>query len=216
MLEQKQGQIGNLHVIGVKLAIEREHQFSSYFSDYERFSNSTTIISQILIFFLPLTCNKKFYAWKVKISFSCNVCRISCRFENCSCFCSNIDSFWLLFFWRSKNTFYKRGIYIYIYWVLFWSYVAVNASNQGIICACMIFLPSCFISIYIFFIYELCCFYDFGDNEVTTLLWLHALLDRSWWNLHSIWLIEKQAHFVHEHFSIIYIFYKKITIYYEN
>ena len=49
VLEQKQGQFWNLQVI-INKVIERDLQFSPYFSDDGRFSNSTTIISQILIF----------------------------------------------------------------------------------------------------------------------------------------------------------------------
>ena len=67
-------------------------------------------------------------------------------------FFSTIDSFWLLFFWRFKNAFYRWGkctyiyiyiyIYICIYWVLLGGFDTINASNQRTICFCIIFQPS--------------------------------------------------------------------------
>ena len=33
---------------------------------------------------------------------------ISCRSQICLCFCSSIDSFWLLFFWNFKNKYPKK------------------------------------------------------------------------------------------------------------
>ena len=49
--------------------------------------------------------------WK---SSSVTLCRIQCKFQNCICFSSSIDSFWLLFFWRSKNETYRKAIFIII------------------------------------------------------------------------------------------------------
>ena len=102
------------------------------------------------------------------------LCWIRCGFQNCLCFFPSIDSFWLLFFWRFKSTFYRRGKYVYIciYWVLLRGFDAINASNQWKICSCMIFQPSCFILYFINSINSvvLC---EIFYNDVTTLLWRH-------------------------------------------
>ena len=91
-------------------------------------------------------------AQKIEKTGFITLCRIKFRFQNCPCFYSRTDSFWLLFFWRFKNTFYRRAEYIYncIYWVSLWCLEAINASNQETICSCMIFQSSCFILYFIF------------------------------------------------------------------
>ena len=96
------------------------------------------------------------------------MCGIWCRFQNCPCFSSSIDSFWLIFFWRFKNALYRRDKYVYIciYWVLSGGFDAINASNQRTICSCMIFKPSCFILYFIFSI-NLIVFYEIFYNDVT-------------------------------------------------
>ena len=83
-------------------------------------------------------------------------------------FFSSIDSFWLLFFWRFKNAFYRRGkcIYICIYWVLLGGFDTINASNQRTLWFCMIFQPSWFILYFIFSINSI-VFYDIFYNDVT-------------------------------------------------
>ena len=92
--------------------------------------------------FLHLTCNKKKWLKKLKN-----------RFHN-SC----------------ENTFYRRAIYVNkcIYWVLLLCLEAINASNQGTICSCMIFQASCFI-LYFIFPMKLDVFYALFYNDVTTL-----------------------------------------------
>ena len=66
-------------------------------------------------------------------------------------------------------------IYIYIYGVLVWCCVAIKAPNQGIICSCMIFQPSCFI-LYFNFSMNLVVFYEIFYKDVTTLLCRHSFL----------------------------------------
>ena len=175
LLEEKQGQIWNQHWIPHKV-MKPYFKFSSYFSDDRRFSNRYILFQKIPIFW-PLTCNKKNFVLQNCKYLFITLCRIQCRFQNCPCFSSSIDNFWLLFFWRFKNTFYVRGIYIYIYIcicrVLLWCFEAINTSNQGTICSCMIFYPSCFI-LYIIFSMNLIIFY----TDVTTLLWRHSFFDR--------------------------------------
>ena len=96
------------------------------------------------------------------------MCGICCRFQNCPCFSSSIDSFWLIFFWRFKNAFYRRGkcIYMRIFWVLLGGFDAINASNQRTICSCMIFQPSWFVLYFIFSINSF-VFYEIFYNDVT-------------------------------------------------
>ena len=53
MLEEKQGQFWNLHVILNRVS-ETYFQFSFYFSDDRRFSNKPTIIRKIFLVFLTL------------------------------------------------------------------------------------------------------------------------------------------------------------------
>ena len=65
--------------------------------------------------FLDLWPAIKNLGLKIEKSLYVTLCRIQCRFQNCLCFSSSIDSFSLLFYWRMKNTFYERGKYIYIY-----------------------------------------------------------------------------------------------------
>ena len=93
---------------------------------------------------------------------------IWCRFQNCPCFSSNLDSFCLIFFWRFKNAFYRRDKYVYIciYWVLLGGFDDINASNQRTICSCMIFQPSCFILYFIFSINSI-VFYEIFYIDVT-------------------------------------------------
>ena len=91
-----------------------------------------------------------------------------------SLFFSSIDSLWFLFFWRFKNTFYRKGkcIYIYIYMHIMIAILsnirrfdAINASNQRTICSCMIFQPLCF-KLAIFSINSI-VFYEIFYNDVT-------------------------------------------------
>ena len=104
-----------------------------------------------------------------------------------------------------------------IYWVLLLCLEAINASNQGTICSCMIFQPSCFI-LYFIFPMNLVVFYALFYNDVTTLLWRHSFFERSQWKLHSICKIVNKRHFVCENFLFLIfgIFMEKITINYEN
>ena len=97
-----------------------------------------------------------------------SLCGIQFRFQNCPCFSSSLDSFWLIFFWRFKSAFYRRDKYVYIciYWVLLGGFDAINASNQRTICSCMIFQPSCFILYFIFTI-NLIVFDEIFYNDVT-------------------------------------------------
>ena len=153
-------------------------QFSSYYSYDRRSSNRNIFFSQKYWFFEIWPAIKKTFGSKNWKSGFITLCRIQCRFQNCLYFYSSIVSFWLLFFWRFKNTFYGRGIYICIYWVLLECFEAINASNQETICSYMIFQPLCFISYLIFFC-ELGLFYAIFYNDVTTLLWRHSFFDRS-------------------------------------
>ena len=107
-------------------------------------------------FFLTLTCNNKNFGSKNWKPGFITLCGIGCRFQNCLCFYSSIDTFWLLFFWRfKKHILQERQMYIYIciYCVLLGGFDAINASNQRTICSCMTFQHSCFISY--FFLYKL-------------------------------------------------------------
>ena len=57
-------------------------------------------------------------------------------------------------------------IYICIYCVLLGFFEAINASNQRVICSCMIFQPSCFTLYFIFSINSI-VFYEIFYNDVT-------------------------------------------------
>ena len=94
---------------------------------------------------------------------------IWCRFQNCPCFPSIIDSFWLIFFWRFKNAFYRRDKYVYIciYWVLLGGFDAINASNQRTIWFCMIFQPSWWFILYFIFSINSIVLYEIFYNDVT-------------------------------------------------
>ena len=63
----------------------------------------------------------------------------------------------------------EANIYMRIYWVLLWFFDAINASNQRIICSCMVFQPSCFILYFIFSI-NFVIFYEIFYNDVTHFL----------------------------------------------
>ena len=137
--------------------------------------------------FRPLTCNEKNRPenWK---SLYVTLCGIQCRFQNCLCFSSSIDCFWLLFFWRPMNeTLQKSNFYNY-HWLFIIIIIVLrnymNASNHEIICAWMTFQPSCFI-LYFVYLWTL-FFYELGDDDVTTLLWRHTFLDWLQWILQSI------------------------------
>ena len=83
-------------------------------------------------YFWTLTCNKKIFGSRNRKSGFITFCGIWCRFQNCLCFYSSIDNFWLLFFWRFKKHILKeRQMYIYIctYCVLLGCFDAINASN---------------------------------------------------------------------------------------
>ena len=60
------------------------------------------------------------------------------------------------------------------------SYEAINVSNQGTLCSCIIFQPSCFI-LYSIFSMNLVFFYEIFYNDITTLLYdvTHFYFDRS-------------------------------------
>ena len=141
MVEQNQGQIWNLHRIPHKV-MKPNFQFSSYYSHDRRYSNRNIFFPKILIFFFVWPAIKKiFWLKKLKIGLHTS-CRIQRRFQNCPCFYSSIDCFWLLFFWMfKKHILQESQIYIYkfIYWVLLLFLEAINASNQGTICSRTIF-----------------------------------------------------------------------------
>ena len=122
--------------------------------------------------FKTLTCKEKNMPEKWK-SRSIVLCGIQFRFQNCLCFSSSIDSFWLLYFWRFKNTFYGRDKYIMHILSIIMVFEAINASYQGTIYFCMIFQLSFFI-LYIIFNMNLVVFYAIFYNDVTTLLWRHS------------------------------------------
>ena len=98
--------------------------------------------------------------WK---SLCVTLCRIQCRFQNCLCFSSSIDSFQLLFFWRFKNTFYWRGKYICMHIILsiirvFWSYKCILSRNRVFlydISAFMFYFICYFFSMNLVFFYEI-------------------------------------------------------------
>ena len=168
-----------------------------------------------LVFFLTFDLQfKKIWDeyWK---SLCIVLCGIRFSFQTCFFF-SSIDNFWLVFFWRLKNTFCKSQIYIYIctYWVLLRGFDAINASNQRTICSCMIFKPSCFILYFIFSINSAISmkFSIMMSPRYNDFTHFHQF----WWKLHSICKIEFEDLFVRGTFLIFGIFIEKITIYYEN
>ena len=179
MLEQKQGQIWNLHWIAHKV-MKPSFLFSFYYSHDRRSSNRKIKKIPKILIFLTLNCNKKNGLKNLKSGFI-TLCGIQCRFQNCPCFfILALIVFDFYSFKGSKNIFYRRAKYMYkcIYRVLLLCLVAINASNQGTICSCMIFQPSCFI-LYFIFPMNLVVFYDLFYNDVTTLLWRHSFFDRS-------------------------------------
>ena len=130
-----------------------------------------------------------------------------------SLFFSSIDSFWLLFFWRFKNAFYRTGKYIYIYiyiciyWVILEGFDAINASNQRTRCSCMIFQPSWFILYFIFSINSI-VFYEIFYNDVTASRDVTYLFtDRD-----EIWIAYVKSNSKHILFMIIFWF----TIYFSR
>ena len=156
---------------------------------------------KILIFF-TVTCNNKIFGWKNWKSSFTTLCTIQCRSKTVLVFILAliIFDFYLLKVQKTQFT-GEPNIYIYkcIYWVLLLCLEAINASNQGTICSCMIFQPSCFI-LYFIFPMNLVVFYALFYNDVTTLLWRHSFSDLSQWKLHSICKIENKRHCVCENF----------------
>ena len=99
MLERKQGQCWNLHWIPNKV-MKRHFKFSFIFC---------LIYFSLLFFFWPHQNNML----KIKKSLH-NFVQNSMQISILAFFSSSIDSFWLLFFWKSTNTFYeKKNKYIY-------------------------------------------------------------------------------------------------------
>ena len=157
MLEEKQGQFWNLHRIPNKTSYP-DFRFFLLFCCFFR-----------VLFGLKISnCN---FIWKSSI-IEKNKTKIANQdtkfFQNCPCFSSSLDSFWLIFFWRFENVFYRRDKYVYIciYWVLLGAFDAINASDHRTICSCMIFQPSCFILYFIFSINSI-VFYEIFYNDVT-------------------------------------------------
>ena len=162
MLEEKQGQFWNLHRIPNKTSYPGFRFFLLFCCFFHVFSGLK--ISN---------CN---FIWKSSIIEKRRKSKIRmqiqdaswCRFQNSPCFSSSLVSFWLIFFWRFKNAFYRRDKYVYIciYWLLLGGFYAINASNQRTICSCMIFQPSCLILYFIFSINSI-VFYEIFYNDVT-------------------------------------------------
>ena len=157
MLEEKQRQFWNLHRIPNKTS-HPDFRFFLLFCYFFQFFSGLKISN--CNFIRNLQSSKKIRRKSgYEVLFG-----IRCRFQNCLCFSSSLDSFWLIFFWRFKNAFYRRDKYVYIciYWVLLGGFDAINASNQRTICYCMIFQPSCFI-----FSINSIVFYEIFYNDVT-------------------------------------------------
>ena len=106
MLEEKQRQFWNLHWIPHKVT-QSNFPFSSYLFFYKFFS--WYFQRYALLDFWPAIKKFRPENWK---PLCITLCQIQCKFQNCLSFSSSIDSFWLLLFWRFKNTFYRRGKYI--------------------------------------------------------------------------------------------------------
>ena len=100
MLEQKQGQFCSLHWIQNKV-LKRYFQFSFFIF---------SVFRKKLLF----SCVIRKIRRELKISLQSFV-RNSMQIPKLSLFFTSIDSFWLLLFWRFKNTLYGRGKYIYRY-----------------------------------------------------------------------------------------------------
>ena len=164
MLEEKQGQFWNLHRIPNK-TLNPDFRFLFlllfYFMFFSRLKKSNcNFYSKIF----PHQKNKT----KIKNRDSKFCAEFDADSKTVLVFFSSIDSFWLLFFWRFKNAFYRRGkcIYICIYWVLLGGFDTINASNQRTIWFCMLFQPSWFILYFIFSINSI-VFYEIFYNDVT-------------------------------------------------
>ena len=111
MLQEKQRQFLNLHWIPHKV-IQSDFQFSSYLFFLQNFSRYFQRYGFSDLW--PAMKKEKIKDWKLKIAL-CQCVPNSMQIQKLFCFSSSIDSYWLLFFWRFKNTFYGRGKYIYIY-----------------------------------------------------------------------------------------------------
>ena len=94
MLEKKQGQFWNLHQIPHKTS-NPDFWFSSYFFYEGRFLNKNY---NYFFFITEKNWNKK----NRKSGFDV-LLGIWCKFQNCPCFCSSIDGFWLLFRIKKKQ-----------------------------------------------------------------------------------------------------------------
>ena len=173
MQEEKQRQFWNLHWILHKKT-QNDFQFSSYLFFYIFVSISKDML------FWTFDLQKKFFWHENWKSLCVTLSQIQCRFQNCLCFSSSIDSFCLLlFFWRFKNTFYWSGKCIYMHILsIIRVFEAINTSNQGTISSWMIFQPSCFI-LYSIFSMNLVFLMKFFYNDVTTLLWRRSFFDSS-------------------------------------
>ena len=108
MLKEKQGQFWNLHQIPNKTS-NPDFRFCFVF---------------ISVFFWTKKSNCNFYLkiflhQKNKTKIENRDSKFCAEFDADSktvlVFFSSIDSFWLLFFWRFNNQFYRRGKCIYIY-----------------------------------------------------------------------------------------------------
>ena len=163
MLEEKQGQFWNLHLIPNKTSNpDFRFLYLLFFISVFFWAEKKVIVIFIRKFSLIKKIRRKS---KIGIrSFVRNLMQI----PKLSLFFSSFDSFWLLFFWRFKNSFYRRGkcIYICIYWVLLGGFDTINASNQRTIWFCMLFQPSWFILYFIFSINSI-VFYEIFYNDVT-------------------------------------------------
>ena len=113
---------------------------------------------------------------------------------NWLCFSSSINIFWLLFYWRFKNTFYGRGKYIYVH-ILWTTYIYSYPMN--------IFLWTWSFSMK-FSIMTSPRYYD-----VT-----HFLTDPN--EICTAYVKLETRYFVRENFLIFRIFIEKIMINYEN
>ena len=131
---------------------------SYYF--YDRRSPNRNIFFSKILFFLTLTCNKKNFGSKNWKSGFITLCRIRCRFQNCLCFYSSIDSFWLLFFWRfKKHILQERHILRIIRG--FWCYKCILSKDNR-----FLYDISAFMLYFIFSINSI-VFYEIIYNEVT-------------------------------------------------
>ena len=106
-LEEKQGQFWNLHQIPHKSLNPVFFSIFALFFDDGRFSNKITIS---LLYFSP----EKTWRKNLKSGFKV-LLGIRCRFQNCHCFSSSIDGFWLLFFWKLLKKYPSKNMKIVIF-----------------------------------------------------------------------------------------------------